>query len=72
LETTSLPTPEPDARAPGNEALDTGALPVFDAGDFLTAAPTPLFAFDDQGRCLWLNPSAAALCGRPLEAKRGR
>ncbi|HKQ57490.1 MAG TPA: response regulator [Candidatus Eisenbacteria bacterium] len=67
-----MPTPEPDERVPGGEALDTGELPVFDAGDFLTAAPTPMFAFDDQGLCLWLNPSAEALCGRPLEAMRGR
>ena len=37
----------------------------------MTVAPTPMFAFDAQGRCLWVNRAAAALCGRAPDALRG-
>ncbi len=55
-----------------DDASSAGSLPAFDAKDVLEAAPTPIFAFDDEGRFIWSNPAAEALCGRPIAELRGR
>ena len=72
------PTAQPDRwrRARAARALDapsaSGSLPTFDPRDALDAAPTPTFAFDVEGRFIWSNSAAEALCGRPIAEMRGR
>src|SRR5262245_26327543 len=44
------------------EKSEKGSLPAFDPRDFLTAIPTPILAFDVEGRFLWANPAAESLC----------
>ena len=72
MTTPPIPEPEELGLARRDDAPEPGPLASFDANDFVTAASIPLFAFDDQGRCLWMNAAGVALCGRPLEAVRGR
>src|SRR5262245_34877107 len=54
------------------EKSGKGSLPAFDPKHFLAAAPTPIFAFDVEGRFLWANPAAETLCGRSNSELRGR
>jgi two-component system, sensor histidine kinase and response regulator len=72
------PTAQPHRwrRARAARVLDgssaTGSLPAFDPREALDAAPTPMFAFDVEGRFIWSNSAAESLCGRPIAEMRGR
>jgi PAS domain S-box-containing protein len=55
-----------------DEKSGKGSLPAFDPKDFLAAAPTPIFAFDVEGRFIWANLAAETLCGRTNAELRGR
>ena len=55
-----------------DDASASGSLPAFDPQAFLLAAPTPIFAFDVEGRVTWANAAAEALCGRSHAELRGR
>src|SRR5262245_14016933 len=54
------------------EKSEKGSLPAFDPKDFLAAVPTPILAFDIEGRFLWANPAAETLTGRTNAELRGR
>jgi len=72
----STPQPRRSPRDPASRALDhdDGAtpLPAFDSQDVLDASPTPMFAFDPEGRFIWSNRAAESLCGRSSDELRGR
>jgi PAS domain S-box-containing protein len=45
---------------------------VFDPAALMHAAPTPMFGFDAQGCCIWLNLAAEEFCGQPATDLLGR
>ena len=55
-----------------DEKSGRGSLPAFDPKHFLAAVPTPIFAFDVEGRFLWANPAGETLCGRSNSELHGR
>ena len=54
---------DPAAGARGGAA--PGSPAVFDAQSIMAAAPQPMLCFDSDGRCIWINDSAAKLTGHP-------
>jgi PAS domain S-box-containing protein len=75
----SITVPEPSAASagfaapvPAAPAAPVPAAPAIDHAALMNAAPTPMFACDGEGRFVWLNPAAEALCGHPAAALLGR
>src|SRR5258706_14529148 len=70
-----VPHPSSDLGDPhsgvGSSMPGAHPIPETDHAALMNAAPTPMFGFDELGRCIGANPAAEALCGQSAAELRG-
>jgi signal transduction histidine kinase/DNA-binding response OmpR family regulator len=64
--------PEDPVAGGHGSAPAAGPLPAMDHAALMYAVERPVFGFDAEGRCLWMNAAAEKLCGQSAALARGR